>query len=190
MMEHHIEEDHEPIIDVEIWEAVQQELERRQRFCEEHRTNTYAVNPETNPFSGKVVCGNCNNLYSRVKYTTRRGTKIVKWRCGSTNKAAGHRVCACPYIYEEALMKFFVMSWNQIVENQKSYKEAWDENLRSDDPLLKYKTRLLMRTAATGPIREFDSELMRMVMDIITVHEDGRLQIRFYDGTEFELTAE
>ena len=187
---YHIEEDHEPIIDVEIWEAVQQELERRQRFCEEHRTNTYAVNPETNPFSGKVVCGNCNNLYSRVKYTTRRGTKIVKWRCGSTNKAAGHRVCACPYIYEEALIKFFVMSWNQIVENQKSYKEAWDEKLRSDDPLLKYKTRLLMRTAAAGPIREFDSELMRMVMDIITVHEDGRLQIRFYDGTEFELTAE
>lgn len=87
-------------------------------------------------------------------------------------------------------MKFFVMSWNQIVENQKSYKEAWDENLRSDDSRLKYKTRLLMRTAATGPIREFDSELMRMVMDIITVHEDGRLQIRFYDGTEFELTAE
>ena len=62
---YHIEEDHEPIIDVEIWEAVQQELERGQRFCEEHRTNTYAVNPETNPFSGKVVCGNCNNLYSR-----------------------------------------------------------------------------------------------------------------------------
>ena len=73
-------------------------------------------------------------------------------------------------------MKFFVMSWNQIVENQKSYKEAWDENIRSDDPLLKNKTRLLMRTAA-GPIRVFDSELMRMVMDIITVHEDGRLQI-------------
>lgn len=179
---YHIEEDHEPIIDVETWEAVQQELERRQRFCEEHRTNTYAVNPETNPFSGKVVCGNCNNLYSRVKYTTRQGTKIVKWRCGSTYKAAGHRVCACPYIYEEALMKFFVMSWNQIVENQKSYKEAWDENLRSDDPLLKYKTKLLMRTAAAGPIRGFDSELMRIVMDIITVHEDGRLQIRFYDG--------
>ena len=105
-------------------------------------------------------------------------------------KAAGHRVCACPYIYEEALMKSFVMSWNQIVENQKSYKEAWDENLRSDDPLLKYKTKLLMRTAAAGPIRGFDLELMRIVMDIITVHEDGRLQIRFYDGTEFELAAE
>ena len=47
-----------------------------------------------------------------------------------------------------------------------------------------------MRTAAAGPIRGFDSELMRIVMDIITVHEDGRLQIRFYDGTEFELAAE
>lgn len=187
---YHIEEDHEPIIDVENWEAVQQELERRQKFCAEHHTNTYAVNPETNHFSGKVVCGNCGNLYSRVSYTTRKGTKITKWRCGSTNKAGGHRVCPCPYIYEESLMKFFVMSWNQIVEDQESYRVAWNENLKSSDPLLKYKTGLLMERVADGPIQEFDSELMREVMDIITVHEDGRLQIRFYDGTEFELTAE
>lgn len=87
-------------------------------------------------------------------------------------------------------MKFFVMSWNQIVEDQESYRVAWNENLKSSDPLLKYKTGLLMERVADGPIQEFDSELMREVMDIITVHEDGRLQIRFYDGTEFELTAE
>lgn len=103
-----------------------------------------------------------------MSYTTRNGTKIVKWPCGSTNKAAGHRVCDCPCIYEE----------------------VWNENLGSDDPLLKYKTRLLMKLAAAGPIQKFDSELMRMVRDIITVHEDGRLQIRLYDGTEFELQAE
>ena len=187
---YHIEEDHEPIIDVETWEAVQQELERRQRFVK-NIVQTLMRSIRKQIHSQAKWCAEIAITFiPRVKYTTRQGTKIVKWRCGSTNKAAGHRVCACPYIYEEALMKFFVMSWNQIVENQKSYKEAWDENLRSDDPLLKYKTKLLMRTAAAGPIRGFDSELMRIVMDIITVHEDGRLQIRFYDGTEFELAAE
>ncbi len=187
---YHIEEDHEPIIDPETWEAVQQELERRQRFCEEHHTNTYAVSPEKNPFSGKIVCGKCGHLYSRVSYTTRAGTKIKKWRCGSTNKAAGHRVCSCPYIYEESLIKFFMMCWNNIVENQSGYQALWDENLQSEDCLLRYKTRLLMEKAAEGPMQEFDSDLMRAVMDIITVHEDGMLQIRFYDGTEFALETE
>ena len=32
--------------------------------------------------------------------------------------------------------------------------------------------------------------LMMAVMDYITVFEDGRLQIKFYDGTEFEVETE
>ena len=47
-----------------------------------------------------------------------------------------------------------------------------------------------MKHAAAGPIKEFDSALMMAVMDHITVFEDGRLQIKFYDGTEFEVATE
>lgn len=187
---YHIEEDHEPIIDLETWTAVQQELERRKAFCKEHHTNTYAVNPESNPFAGKVVCGKCNNLYSRVTYTMRDGRRVSKWRCGSTNKAGGRRVCACPYIYEESLIKFFLMSWNQIAMHQDEYQEAWEENLQSEDCLLKYQTKVVMQKAAEGPIEKFDGEFMRMVMDTISVYEDGSLRIRFFDKTEFELKAE
>lgn len=68
---------------------------------------------EKNPFYAKIICGNCGNIYSRVKYTTRAGT-----------------------------------------------------------------------------INEFDSALMMAVMDHVTVFEDGRLKIRFYDGTEFEVETE
>ena len=32
--------------------------------------------------------------------------------------------------------------------------------------------------------------LMMAVMDHVTVFEDGRLKIRFYDGTEFEVETE
>ena len=37
---------------------------------------------------------------------------------------------------------------------------------------------------------DFELELMLAVMDHITVFEDGRLQIKFYDGTEFEVETE
>ena len=47
-----------------------------------------------------------------------------------------------------------------------------------------------MKHAAAGPIKEFDPELMMAVMDRITVFEDGMLQIKFYDGTEFEVETE
>lgn len=187
---YHIEEDHEQIIDIETWNVVQAELERRAKYCKDHFTNAYSRKSETNPFFAKIICGNCCNVYSRVKYTSRAGTKIIKWLCGSCNKADGHNVCSNRYVTDETFIKLFIMGWNEIAEHPEDYKEKWEANLKSDDVLLRYKTRLLMRHVEAGPIKEFDSALMMAVMDHITVFENGRLQIRFYDGTEFEVTIE
>lgn len=187
---YHIEEDHEPIIDIETWKAVQAELERRTQYCKDHFTNAYGQMSEKNPFYAKIICGNCGNIYSRVKYTTRAGTKITKWRCGSCNKTDGHKVCSNRYVTDETFTKLFVMSWNEIVVHQADYQERWQENIKGDDVLLRYKTKLVMKHAAAGTIKEFDPELMMAVMDHVTVFEDGRLKIRFYDGTEFEVETE
>ena len=187
---YHIEEDHEPIIDAEMWEAVQLEMERRSKYCEEHQNNAYAQRSEVNPFYGKIICGNCNHSYSRVKYKDRKGRQISKWRCGSCNMAGGHKVCSNRYVTEESLIKLFTMSWDEIVEHQEDYQEIWKANIQGDDILLRYKTRLLMQQVAAGAIEEFKPDLMMMVMDCITVFEDGRLQIRFYDGTQFEIATE
>lgn len=145
---------------------------------------------EKNPFYAKIICGNCGNIYSRVKYTTRAGTKITKWRCGSCNKTDGHKVCGNRYVTDETFTKLFVMSWNEIVEHQADYQERWQKNIKGDDVLLRYKTKLVMKHAEAGTINKFDSALMMAVMDHITVFEDGRLKIRFYDGTEFEVATE
>lgn len=184
---YHIKRDHEAIIDVDTWEAVQAEIERRAQYCKDHFTNAYLQKTETNPFYAKIICGNCGSTYSRVKYTTRAGTAITKWRCGSCNKANGHKICSNRYVLDETFTKLFVMSWNEMVDYQPDYQERWQENIRGDDVLLRYKTRLVMQHAAVGPIKEFDLKLMLAVMDHITVFEDGRFQIKFYDGTEFEV---
>lgn len=82
------------------------------------------------------------------------------------------------------------MGWNEIIEHLEDYQEKWEAKIKSDDVLIRYKTRLLMKHAAAGPIKEFDPELIMAVIDYITVFEDGRLQILFYDGTEFEVESE
>ena len=81
-------------------------------------------------------------------------------------------------------------SSHEIVDYQQDYQEHWQENIRGDDVLLRYKTKLVMQHVAAGPIKEFDLKLMLAVMDHITVFEDGRLQIKFYDETEFEVETE
>lgn len=187
---YHIEEDHEPIIDIETWQAAQSELERREKYCKAHFTNAYSQRGEVNPFYGKIICGNCNHIYSRVMYTARSGRRIIKWRCGSCNMADGHKVCSNRYVTDETFKKLFVMGWNEMAENFGDYQEFWNSNIESEDALLRYKTRLIMKKASDGPIKEFDPELMMAVMDFATVFEDGRLQIRFYDGTQFEIETE
>ena len=115
---------------------------------------------------------------------------------GSTELVIGHNPNAPnPYVCwyckgGSTFTKLFVMSWNEIVEHQADYQERWQKNIKGDDVLLRYKTKLVMKHAEAGTINEFDSALMMAVMDHITVFEDGRLKIRFYDGTEFEVATE
>lgn len=83
------------------------------------------------------------------------------------------------------------MSWNEIVKNQEDYNEHWQENLHGDDNLLRFKTKLLMKQVnRVGTLKQFNPELMLAVMDNIIVYEDGRLKIKFYDGSEFEVETE
>ena len=82
------------------------------------------------------------------------------------------------------------MGWNEIVEYQEEYGENWEVIINSENVLLRYKTRLLMKHDTAGVIEEFDPALMMSLMDYVTVFEDGRLQIKFYDGMEFEIATE
>lgn len=56
--------------------------------------------------------------------------------------------------------------------------------------MLRYKTRLFTKNVEAGQIREFDSALMMAGRNHITVYENGRLKIRFYHDSEFEVTTE
>jgi hypothetical protein len=67
LQKYYIKNDHKAIIDRDTWNAVQQETERRERYCKEHHTNAYAQRTYENPFSGKIICGECNHLYTSMK---------------------------------------------------------------------------------------------------------------------------
>ena len=45
---YYVEDDHEAIIDPRIWECVQLEFKRREKYLKEHGTHSYSRNPETN----------------------------------------------------------------------------------------------------------------------------------------------
>src|SRR5690606_406105 len=54
--QYYVENSHPAIIDKDIWEAVQQEMERRREYGEKHGIDKVDHTNDKNPFSGRVIC--------------------------------------------------------------------------------------------------------------------------------------
>lgn len=67
---------HEPIIDRELWDTVQQELKKRNRNGElgAGHSNRYV-------FSGKIKCGECGASFVARKKTRKDGSLYRRWSC-------------------------------------------------------------------------------------------------------------
>ncbi len=90
---YHILDSHEPIISLEDFNAVQDEMKRR---AEKH--NRPGRKKNTYPFTGKIVCGICGKYYRRK--VTKSG---VKWICPTYNEF-GKAACPSKQIPEDTLI--------------------------------------------------------------------------------------
>ena len=89
---YHVEESHEPIIDMDTWNKVQEEIKRRNAKIKRK------VNPVTSPFKGKIKCGCCGKNFLRKESPYR-----TFWAC-STYQKLGVKACPCKRIDEEELI--------------------------------------------------------------------------------------
>ena len=89
--QYYVENNHEPIVSKEVYEAVQLEFERRR---EKHYKGAGA---SKYAFTGKIVCGNCGKNFRR-KVTAAR----VVWICSTFDKH-GKKECAAKQIPDETL---------------------------------------------------------------------------------------
>ena len=90
---YHAADSHEAIIDLDVFDAVQAEIERRSKKYTSTKRN-YAARY---PFSGMIVCGNCGKHYRRK--TTAGG---IVWICTTFN-TQGKAACPSKQIPEEKL---------------------------------------------------------------------------------------
>ena len=71
-----IKDHHEPIIERELWDTVQEELEKRNRNNSKSsgHSNRYV-------FSGKIICGECGARFVSRSKTRKSGTSYMRWGC-------------------------------------------------------------------------------------------------------------
>lgn len=91
--QYYVEESHPAIIGLNEWRMVQAELDKRKSSGKRHR--------QTSPFSGKIFCGDCGEIYgSKVWHSTDKYRRII-WQCNG--KFKGENKCETSHLYEDQL---------------------------------------------------------------------------------------
>jgi len=183
----YIEDDHEAIIEPWIWECVQLEIERRKRYLKKHGTNSYSNNTENNPFASKIVCGECNKVFTRKGWRSSTGETRKIWQCSERYKVKGVMGCGNRHVEESTLEKAFVMAWNGILENREYFLRKWEEQEKSEDLLEVYRAKDFKRLINTDMVEgEMELEFMLRTLKYVKVSKNGNLLITLLDGTEVE----
>ena len=84
LTQYYVENDHEAIIEREIWDAAQLEINRIKEFKRNHQIRELGSS-SLEPFYGKIFCGCCGGRM------VKKSRKSV-WRCINSGK---ERICKC-----------------------------------------------------------------------------------------------
>ena len=111
--QYYVEHSHAAIIDPEEWEKVQLELARRKNSTRRTQCNS--------PFSGKLICGDCGEIFgSKVWHSTSKYRRTI-WRCNA--KYGSGDPCSTPHLYEDDLKRYFITALSQLLTDRTSLLE-------------------------------------------------------------------
>ncbi|MGN8230422.1 recombinase family protein [Paenibacillus polymyxa] len=153
-----IEDNHEPIVSKEIFEAVQKEKKRRAKLKgsvmgeSKRYSSKYAL-------SSKVCCGCCGAIFKRRTWNSNNPSKKVVWQC-KTYVNEGKTACDAKSVDEQVLHSAFVRLFNRMYENKKRLIKTLKANIESvlssrveQEPLLNIE----------GQMQQLKSDLKELV---------------------------
>lgn len=140
---------HEPVIDRETWDKVQDLLQRN--------TRQTSLTDNVHVFAGYLRCGDCGRAMVKIK---RRDE--IYFNCGSYNRY-GKKICTIHNITERGLEKIVLNDLNLMIRSVQDIKRlVTEENQR------KNKTRL----RSLGDSSKYEAEIRRLKIKKEHAYED------------------
>lgn len=163
--QYYVKDHHEAIISREVWNKVQEILEKRRNKIIPNGKQHFGKFSQRYTFSSKIECEFCGTNFSRrISGKRKDGSQVVYWSC--YNKVLN--VDNCPdalIIREELLQSAFVVLHNSIVKNKYKTKDlmlkAIKETLNEND----YKKKLETLNNEKNTLEKRLSNLIDMKLD-------------------------
>ena len=118
--QYYVEENHEAIIEPQLFDRVQEEILRRSGMDGKYSGSTI--------FSNKIKCGECGGWYGPVVWHSNDKYRKVVWQCRNKYKAKGGKRCSAPYVTEEMIRQAFISEVNKRGDCEEELEE-FDEKL-------------------------------------------------------------
>ena len=191
--QYYIENNHEGIVSREIFDMVQDEMQRRASLYSSKTPSKYS---SKYALTGKVICGECGAKYRRVTWS-RNGKKKIVWRC-TERLTNGIMNCKnSPTILEEDLHNAIIDSLKEILPKFDDIAKRVRDELESvlnknndDNPqVVRIRIQHLEKEAEilrnvlketddkefyTKKIQYIEEVIARIKENIIIVHRDNK----------------
>jgi site-specific DNA recombinase len=149
-----IEDNHEPIITREMFNAVQNEKERR-ALMKGNLVGDRNKYSSKYAFSGKVFCGCCKANFKRRTWNSNNLSKKVVWQC-KTYVNEGKGACDAKAVDELVLKDAFVRLFNQLKEDQGSFTDTLNANIE----------KVLSQRAGNGALIQIEKDIFQLKDDL------------------------
>ena len=112
-----VEQSHEPIIQPDEWEAVQEEFARRKALGRSYSGNSV--------FASRIICGDCGCFYgSKVWNSTSKYRRVI-WQCN--NKFKCEHKCSTPHLNEETIKARFLVAFGTLLDGKEAILENCEQ---------------------------------------------------------------
>lgn len=176
----YVEGSHKGIIDKEVWNAVQEEFERRKCFMERHGLANYSYGAECNPFNSRVFCGKCGSVMTKHSWKNRG---VEQYQC-KNHRTDGKLTCTNDFADKRNLERAFVQAYNNLLESADHNK--WKRMAEEGTPLQKIRGKQMIELAEAGQLTTFVPELAQLVLIEVTVHGAKSFEFEFMDGSNIK----
>ncbi len=171
---YYIENDHEGIVTKEIYNAVQERLNR------EHRLPV-----TTTIFAGKLYCSDCDGLYTCLPFHSTTYNDLV-WKC--SNRHWYKSSCSTPHLYEEMLKPIFhEIMVTTLKKDSSIIRECVSALKYAKNDECKISRKTIIDAVTNYDINsEAEQQLWRMLIQKVVVHPGHLLEFHIIDRSRIE----
>lgn len=148
------EENFPAIISKDMFEKVNQIRNERYRYYNLDRNKNIHINKALYPFSGKIICGLCGSILTRVLKHSSKTNRRYGWKC-SRYVENGKVYCRSSTLDELIMEAMFVEVFGDLKEHFNKYIE------KVENPF---------KQATNGIITSLDKEIQKMINQLENMH--------------------